>query len=208
MGFPLLILIPLLWSVVSCEAWFLKGAIGLAPESVVAKWWASSRERATNGLCRGSPILDSLPSFTCAPSVALGLSFSQPVIHAASTLNLHSRRVFAGKYCCVQWNPYPPHRWRVKPKHARLVYKYLPFRIQPCPAPVGFPSCQYPTNDSLQLACLIAFLLCRQVRAEVHRVASAEIHRGVRDVPDVPQPQHNPHQGPRVEAVLRALPGG
>ncbi len=47
----------------------------------------------------------------------------------------------------------------------------------------------------------------RQVRAQVHRIAPAEIHRGVRDVPDVPQPQHNPHQGPRVAALLRALPG-
>lgn len=63
------------------------------------------------------------------------------------------------------------------------------------------------------LARCSKILLCRrrryyrEVRAEVYRVPPAEIHRGVRDVPDVPQPQHNPHQGSCVAALLRALPG-
>lgn len=50
-------------------------------------------------------------------------------------------------------------------------------------------------------------LFHREVRAEVHRVFAAEVHRGIRHLPDVPQPQHNSNQGSRFEALLRPLPG-
>lgn len=95
-------------------------------------------------------------------------------------------------------------------KHARLVVQHLR-RTRPYLNPV---CCVPPSRAVLfalsmlgELSWLGFLLLYRQVRAQVHRVAPAEIHRGVRDVPDVPQPQHNPHQRPRVETLLRALPG-